>query len=83
MSKHEPLYIDEHAEQVGLDGELWDVAIDKQKGSGGRKVIVWVRNKKTDKVLVDAKSGQLTKEGLDRYAKKLAIELADRLTNHE
>ena len=83
MSKYEPIYSNEFAELVGLDENRWDVAINKQKGTGGRKVIVWVRDKKTGKVLVDAMSGRLTKGELDRYAQKLAIELADRLANHE
>jgi hypothetical protein len=83
MSKHEPFYLSEFAEEVGLDENRWDVAISKQKGTGGRKVIVWVRDKKTGKVLVDAVSGRLTKGELDRYAQELAIALAYRLANHE
>ena len=35
MSKHEPLYLREFAEWVGLDENRWDVAISKQKGTGG------------------------------------------------
>jgi hypothetical protein len=52
MSKHEPLYLREFAELVGLDENRWDVAISKKKGSGGRKVIVWIRDKTTGLHLV-------------------------------
>lgn len=79
MSKHEPLYLREFAELVGLDENRWDVAISKQKGTGGRKVIVWVRDKTTGLQLVDAAKGQITKEQLDRDAKRIANELARRL----
>lgn len=79
MSKHEPLYLREFAELVGLDENRWDVAISKQKGTGGRKVIVWVRDKTTGLQLVDAAKGQVTKEQLDRDAKRIANELAKRL----
>ena len=79
MSKHEPLYLREFAEWVGLDENRWDVAISKQKGTGGRKVIVWVRDKTTGLQLVDAAKGQITKEQLDRDAKRIANELAKRL----
>lgn len=79
MSKHEPLYLREFAELVGLDENRWDVAISKQKGTGGRKVIVWVRDKTTGLQLVDAAKGQITKEQLDRDAKRIANELAKRL----
>jgi hypothetical protein len=79
MSKNEPLYLREFAELVGLDERRWDVAIDKQKGTGGRKVIVWVRDKTTGLQLVDAAKGQITKEQLDGNAKRIAHELAKRL----
>ncbi|MFN7891314.1 MAG: hypothetical protein ACK5OC_13570 [Pirellula sp.] len=79
MSKHEPLYLREFAEWVGLDENRWDVAISKQKGTSGRKVIVWVRDKTTGLQLVDAAKGQITKEQLDRDAKRIANELAKRL----
>jgi hypothetical protein len=79
MSKHEPLYLREFAEWVGLDENRWDVAISKQKGTSGRKVIVWVRDKTTGLQLVDAAKGQITKEQLDRDAKRIANELARRL----
>ena len=79
MSKHDPLYLREFAEWVGLDENRWDVAISKQKGTGGRKVIVWVRDKTTGLQLVDAAKGQITKEQLDRDAKRIANELAKRL----
>ena len=79
MSKHEPLYLREFAELVGLDWNRWDVAVDKQKGTDGRKVIVWVRDKTTGLQLVDAAKGQITKEQLDRDAKRIANELAKRL----
>jgi hypothetical protein len=79
MYKHEPLYLREFAEWVGLDENRWDVAISKQKGTGGRKVIVWVRDKTTGLQLVDAAKGQITKEQLDRDAKRIANELAKRL----
>lgn len=79
MSKHEPLYLREFAEWVGLDENRWDVAISKQKGTGGRKVIVWVRDKTTGLQLVDATKGQITKEQLDRDAKRITNELAKRL----
>ena len=79
MSKHEPLYLREFAEWVGLDWKRWDVAISKQKGSGGRRVIAWVRDKTTGLQLVDAAKGQITKEQLDRDAKRIANELAKRL----
>ena len=79
MSKHEPLYLREFAEGVGLDENRWDVAISKQKGTGGRKVIVWVRDKTTGLQLVDAAKGQITKVQLDRDAKRIANELAKRL----
>ena len=79
MSKHEPLYLREFAEWVGLDENRWDVAISKQKGTGGRKVIVWVRDKTTGLQLVDAAKGQITKVQLDRDAKRIANELAKRL----
>ncbi len=79
MSKHEPLYLREFAELVGLDWNRWDVAVDKQKGTSGRKVIVWVRDKTTGLQLVDAAEGQITKEQLDRDAKRIANELAKRL----
>jgi len=79
MSKHEPLYLREFAELVGLDENRWDVAVDKKKGTSGRKVIVWVRDKTTGLHLVDAAKGQITKEQLDRDAKRIANELARRL----
>lgn len=79
MSKHEPLYLREFAELVGLDWNRWDVAVDKQKGTSGRKVIVWVRDKTTGLQLVDAAKEQITKEQLDRDAKRIANELAKRL----
>ena len=79
MSKHEPLYLREFAEWVGLDENRWDVAISKQKGTGGRKVIVWVRDKTTGLQLVYAAKGRITKEQLDRDAKRIANELAKRL----
>jgi len=79
MSKHEPFYLREFAELVGLDENRWDVAISKQKGTSGRKVIVWVRDKTTGLHLVDAAKGQITKEQLDRDAKRIANELAKRL----
>lgn len=79
MSKHEPLYLREFAEWVGLDENRWDVAISKQKGTGGRKVIVWVRDKTTGLQLVDAAKGQITKEQLDRDAKRITNELPKRL----
>lgn len=77
MSKHEPLYLREFAELVGLDENRWDVAISKQKGTDGRKVIVWVHDKTTGLQLVDAAKGQITKEHRD--AKRIANELARRL----
>ncbi len=79
MSKHEPLYLREFAEWVGLDENRWDVAISKQKGNGCRRVIAWVRDKTTGLQLVDAAKGQITKEQLDRDAKRIANELAKRL----
>ena len=79
MSKHEPLYLREFAELVGLDENRWDVAISKQKGTSGRKVIVWVRDKTTGLQLVDAAKGQITQEQLDRDAKRIANERATRL----
>ncbi|MCY2977119.1 MAG: hypothetical protein NTU79_00405 [Planctomycetota bacterium] len=79
MSKHEPIYLSEFAELVGLDEKRWEVAIDKQKSSGDRKVIVWVRDKMTGLQLVDAIGGRFTKEQLDRHAKRIAQELAKRI----
>ena len=76
MSKHQPIYLSEFAELVGLDENRWDVAISKQKGTGGRKVIVWVRDKKTGKVLVNAVSGRMTKGELGYYLED-AVELAE------
>lgn len=78
MSRHEPTYAPECAEQVGLDGDRWEVAIDKHKYSGGRRVVVWVRNKNSGKHLVDAAGGRITKDELDRHARRIAIELVNR-----
>ncbi len=49
------------------------------KGLAGAKVIEWVRDKKSGRHLVDAASGRMTKEELDRHAERIARELAKRL----
>jgi hypothetical protein len=79
MTKQEPFYDTELPLQFGLDTERFDVAVDKSKGTGGRKVIVWVRDKKSGKHLVDAASGRFTKEVLDHHARRIASELTKRL----
>ncbi len=77
--KQEPLYDSVLPLQFGLDNDCFDVAVDKRKGTGGRKVIEWVRDKKSGRHLVDAASGRMTKEELDRHAERIARELAKRL----
>ena len=79
IMRHEPYYDPELPLRLGLDTERFDVAVDKRKGTGGRKVIVWVRDKKSGRHLVDAASGRMTKEELDRQAQRIAWELAERL----
>ncbi len=76
MSNFEPLYLPECAGQVGLDNSRWEVAIDKRKLSGGRRVVVWVRDRKSGRCLVDAAGGRITKSELDRLATRIAVELA-------
>jgi len=79
MMKQEPFYDRALSLQFGLDTERFDVAVDKSKGTGGRKVMVWVRDKKSGKYLVDAASGRFTKEELDHHAQRIASELTKRL----
>lgn len=76
MPDIEPLYLPECAEHVGLDGNRWDVAIEKRKLTGGRRIVVWVRDRKTGRALVDAAGGPVTKGELDRVATRIAVELA-------
>lgn len=76
---HEPYYDSELPLRFGLDTERFDVAVDKRKGISGRKVIVWVRDKKSGRHLVDAAGGRMTKEALERQAQRIACELAERL----
>ncbi len=75
MMKREPFYDTALPLQFGR----FDVAVDKSKGTGGRKVMVWVRDKKSGKYLVDAASGRFTKEELDHHAQRIASELTKRL----
>jgi hypothetical protein len=79
MTKQEPFYDTALSLQFGLDTERFDVAVDKSKGTGGRKVIIRVHDKKSGRHLVDAASGRMTKEALDRHAERIACELAKRL----
>lgn len=77
--RHEPYYDSELPLRFGLDTERFEVAVDKRKETGGRKVLVWVRDKKSGRHLVDAAGGRMTKEELDRHAQRIACELAERL----
>ncbi len=77
--RQEPFYETALPLQFSLDTERFEVAGDKRKGTGGRKVIVWVRDKKSGRHFVDAASGRMTKEELDRHAERIACELATRL----
>ena len=79
MVKQEPFYDSELPLQFGLDAELFDIAVEKCKGTGGRKVIVWVREKKSGRHLVEAATGRLTKGELNRLAQRIARELANQL----
>lgn len=69
MAKHEPYYDSELSLRFGLDTERFDVAVDKRKRTGGRKVIVCERDKQSERYLIGAASGRMTKEELDRHAK--------------
>jgi len=77
MPDFEPLYLPECAEQVGLDGSRWDVAIEKRKLTGGRRIVAWVRDRMSGRALVDAAGGRITKGELDRLATRMAVELAN------
>lgn len=79
--RHEPYYDSELPLRFRLDTERFDTAVDKRKGTCGRKVIVWVRDKKSGRTFVGAASGRMTKEELDRQAQRIACELAERLLN--
>lgn len=81
MTKREPYFEAELPLHFGLDTERFDVAVEKRKGTGGRKVVVWVRDRESGRHLVDAASGRMTKAELDRHAERIARELAKRLVD--
>ena len=80
MSSIDHLYCSSAAKDYGLPAADWQVAVGKFKSPFGRRVVVGVRNLRTNKTLTDTVVGaNLSKRDLDRQAielvKKMSIQL--------
>lgn len=77
----EPLYDCFDPREFGLSPSEWDVAVEKFKTPFGRRVVVYVRHRKTGREAQDTVvGGRLTKNELNKHAVRLIAKLVESLS---